>query len=235
METMKTITIDGVTYEILDESARNRMTSAETNISALQSGKADTGDIPTKVSDLQNDTGYITDARVEDVKIDGTSIVENKTANIPRASASTAGVIKFDPSTEASTNYVDIYANEQNPSRIPLLDQNNELTANQLPAATTSTKGAMSSADKTKLNTMMRPVASTVTLEVANWSNDTQTIIAEGVTTTGHIIVSPAPASINDYVDAGIYCVAQGEGSLTFTCENTPEVAISVQVLIVAA
>lgn len=73
----------------------------------------------------------------------------------------------------------------------------------------------------------------TVTLTAAGWSNDTQTATVQGVTSSNHVVVAPEPSSMDDYVDAGIKCTAQGTDSLTFTCENTPSAAITVNVMIV--
>ena len=77
-------------------------------------------------------------------------------------------------------------------------------------------------------------VASTmVTLTTAGWSNSSQTVSVTGITASSDIIVSPANASRDDYIDAGIWCSAQGNGSLTFTCESDPSVDITVNVLII--
>ena len=70
------------------------------------------------------------------------------------------------------------------------------------------------------------------TLNSANWSNNEQSVYVYGVTASNVVIVSPAPASQADYVAAGIYCSAQANESLTFTCATTPTSNISVNVLI---
>lgn len=75
------------------------------------------------------------------------------------------------------------------------------------------------------------PTAYTVVLTVAGWSNGSQTVTANGVTSGNSVIVTPAPTSMNDYAEANVICTNQGTNSLTFTCENTPESAITVNVL----
>ena len=72
----------------------------------------------------------------------------------------------------------------------------------------------------------------TVTLTSAWWSSSTQTVTATGVTASNTVIVSPAPANIDDYATNKIYCSAQGSNSLTFSCTDTPTGDISVNVLI---
>ena len=74
----------------------------------------------------------------------------------------------------------------------------------------------------------------TVTLAVADWANSTQTVTATGVTASNNVVVSPTPASTDDYVSAGILCTAQASNSLTFTCTTTPSTAISVNVVILS-
>ena len=74
----------------------------------------------------------------------------------------------------------------------------------------------------------------TLTLAAVGWhtSSKTQTRAATGVTASNVIIVSPAPASQEAYGKAGVKCTAQGENSLTFSCESIPTEALSVNIVI---
>lgn len=72
----------------------------------------------------------------------------------------------------------------------------------------------------------------TVSLTVAGWSNNTQTVTATGVTANSTVIVSPTPASMWDYSDAKIYCSAQWADSLTFTCTGVPANAVDVNIVV---
>lgn len=73
-----------------------------------------------------------------------------------------------------------------------------------------------------------------VSITVANWNATTTcTKSVTGVTTSNSVIVSPAPASISDYVSAGVYCSAQASGTLTFECTSTPTADLVVNVMIV--
>lgn len=74
--------------------------------------------------------------------------------------------------------------------------------------------------------------ATTATLTVAGWSGGTQTVSVSGVTTTNNVIVSYAPSSKTDWVNADIYCSAQGSGTLTFTCTTTPTNNVTANILI---
>lgn len=70
------------------------------------------------------------------------------------------------------------------------------------------------------------------TLTTANWSSNTQTVNVAGVTASNAVIVSAAPTSYLSYGEFGVYCSAQGAGTLTFTCDSTPDVDLIVNVLI---
>lgn len=75
-------------------------------------------------------------------------------------------------------------------------------------------------------------VTATASLPTSGWSNKTCTASVAGVTASNNVIVSPAPASYSAYASAGIYCSAQGAGTLTFTCDTVPTTAITVNVMI---
>lgn len=83
--------------------------------------------------------------------------------------------------------------------------------------------------EKVGLNT------TTVTLLASGWENDRQTVSVDGVAAnTPKIDVSPEPNSDSwdDYVDCGVRGVAHGDGTITFSCVDTPENDIVVQVAI---
>ena len=72
----------------------------------------------------------------------------------------------------------------------------------------------------------------TVTLTVAGWSDNSQTVTASGVTANNAVVVSPAPDSYVSYGEFGVYCSAQAAGTLTFTCDSVPTTDITVNVII---
>lgn len=53
-----------------------------------------------------------------------------------------------------------------------------------------------------------------------------------GVTASSIVWVSPAPTSFSVYTTAGVYCSAQGDGTLTFTSSKTPTADMTVNVVI---
>lgn len=80
-------------------------------------------------------------------------------------------------------------------------------------------------------------VSVTVSLTVAGWSNNQQTVAVANVTADSaatSVIVAPAPAADNyaAYNDSGVRCTAQGAGTLTFSCDSVPASALTVNVLV---
>lgn len=66
-----------------------------------------------------------------------------------------------------------------------------------------------------------------ITLSSSGWSGNTQTVSAMGVTQTNTVTTGPAPSSMNAAMQAGVYCSAQGQGTLTFTCSSVPSSSLT--------
>ena len=80
------------------------------------------------------------------------------------------------------------------------------------------------------------PVKSaTVTLSANAWSSNSQTINLANVAANSLVTVAPVPTAQNRtaYLEAGVYCSAQGAGTLTFTCEDVPSVNLNVNIQII--
>lgn len=92
---------------------------------------------------------------VTDVQVAGTSVLVNGVANVPMAGAAAFGVVKAElvATTSTETEYAAITANGI-VARLPTIDIHDNLTLSPkaLPDASTTAKGAMSSADKAKLD-----------------------------------------------------------------------------------
>ena len=72
----------------------------------------------------------------------------------------------------------------------------------------------------------------TATLLSTGWSSKSQTVNVDGVTATNTVFVAAVPASQGLYSGYGIICTAQGNGTLTFTCDYVPDTNINVNVVI---
>lgn len=73
----------------------------------------------------------------------------------------------------------------------------------------------------------------TVTLSVSGWSENAQTVSVADVAADSIVVVAPTPASRKAYMEADVYCSAQGNGTLTFNCEDVPSAALTVNVQII--
>lgn len=73
MEEMKTLTMGGQTFEITDEQAREDIEQLQTDMES----KADQSDLPTKVSQLQNDAGYVSNRVTGDFTVSGDVHADN--------------------------------------------------------------------------------------------------------------------------------------------------------------
>lgn len=83
-------------------------------------------------------------------------------------------------------------------------------------------------------NKQEKSKTTSITLSSANWSNNIQTVNIESVTQNSIILPAPAPESYIAYCEAGIYCSAQADKTLTFTCTDAPSVNLTVNVLIMS-
>lgn len=73
----------------------------------------------------------------------------------------------------------------------------------------------------------------TVTLSTSGWSENAQTASVADVTADSIVVVAPAPASRKAFIEADVYCSAQGNGTLTFSCEDVPSAVLTVNVQII--
>lgn len=71
------------------------------------------------------------------------------------------------------------------------------------------------------------------TLLSSGWSGNVQTVTVDGVTASNNVVVAPAPANMQEYMDCAVYCSAQAANQLTFNCTSAPSADITVNVLIV--
>ena len=75
--------------------------------------------------------------------------------------------------------------------------------------------------------------ANTCSLTVAGWSSNTQTVSLTGMDAYRIVIIGPVADSIDVCKTNAVYCSAQGNGTLTFKCQTTPSVAITMNVIMI--
>lgn len=74
----------------------------------------------------------------------------------------------------------------------------------------------------------------TATLPSSGWSSSTksQTINVAVVSVDDDVVVTYAPESHDAYVNAGVYCSAYADGSLTFKCNKIPTTNLTVNIML---
>lgn len=194
---------------------------------------------------------------VKDVHVGGTSVLTGGVANVPIAGNKVPGVIGVDNYSMgiAANNNLFLYGSRK--SDIDTRAGNIAIDPIHMDyavkAAMCDGKGPAWTEDeqqaakarigiandyttdeKNKLAGLSAPVSLTATLTVAGWSGTTQTVSVTSVTADSILTVTYAPASHDAWLDAGVYCSAQGAGTLTFTCESVPSAALTANIVILA-
>lgn len=74
----------------------------------------------------------------------------------------------------------------------------------------------------------------TATLSASGWNSSTksQTITVAVVSADDDVVATYAPDSHDAYVNAGVYCSAQADGSLTFKCNKIPSADLIVNIML---
>lgn len=134
-------------------------TSANLSIHEVPSGGT-TGQVLSKVSGTDYDLEWSNGSGVSDVKVNGTSVVTSGVANVPVARENLYGVVKVFGNTDPNGGVMQITYHTSNGNEVntytPLTQyvggQYQPIKYTLLPDASQSYKGAMSAADKTKLD-----------------------------------------------------------------------------------
>ena len=174
---------------------------------------------------LQFNTGApITSYSVSRFGIDGTGAVStvagvapDETGNVPLDASSVKALALSGGTMEGAIN--------MNGQKISGL---NEPTGDNEPA----TKGYVD-AIKSIANGKCSKTEKTASLTVSGWGTGlTQTVSVSGVTASNTVIAAPNADSHAAYAEANVRCTAQASGKLTFTCDEVPTAALTVNVVI---
>lgn len=192
-----------------------------------------TPEIPTKVSDLTNDSGYITSSALtgyatenyvdnhhDATKADVSSLAEVATSGdyedlintptIPTVNNSTITI------TQGGTTKGSFTLNQGSDSTIEIDaggDVNVQADWNQ-----TDTTADDYIKNKPTIPTV--PTVTSVTIASTDWTDGEATVTVSGMTSSANAFVAPAAASMETVIESGIYCSGQGTDTLTFTCIN---------------
>lgn len=193
----------------------NTKTGAVTLTASDVGALPDTTTIPTKTSELTNDSGYIT-------QTDGDG----------RYLQLTGGTVTGDVVVSGSLS-----ANAGSTKSVTLSGKGIYLRAPVYltHAVPTADDEAVSKYYAELYTNQYAPHATLITLTTSGWNSTskTQTVTVSGILADESkqlIIVMPATASMTAYSEAGIQCTGQAANRLTFTADTVPTAAISVYV-----
>lgn len=104
-------------------------------------------------------------------------------------------------------------------------------TSGALPVANGGTGATTAENARVNLGAVSMNTVS-ITLSASSWSSLSQTVSVTGVTANNAVFVNPAPNTSNyeAYIKYGVRCSAQTSGKLTFSCDETPTIAITVNI-----
>ena len=216
-----TVYADGVAIATINDGVdgQGAVTDVTVNGVTVMDGNVAKVIVPTKVSDLSNDSGFITGYTETDPTVPSWAKQPSK----PTYTASEVGALPDSTQIPSKTS--------------DLTNDSGFIESETDPVFIASAAHGISSSDISAWNAKQNALGTiTVTLTVEGWSNNAnnaQTVTATGVTASNTVIVSPVPSAMSDYVGGGIVCTAQGANALTFECDTTPTSAIDVNVVII--
>lgn len=193
-------------------------------------------EVPSKTSDLTNDSGFITGYTETDPTVPAWA----KAANKPTYTASEVGALPntttiptastTNPSMDGTASYGSGTAYARSNHVHPTDTSRQAQLHSGVNIKTLNLTSILSGGDLA-IPTVYKK---TITLSASGWSNNVQTVTDIAyVTALCTVVVSPAPSSISSYSSAGIYCSDQDDAELTFTCTSTPTENITVNLLII--
>lgn len=205
--------------------------------------------VPTKVSDLENDSGFITGYTETDPTVPAWAKAESKpTYTAAEVGAEASGAVSTH-NTSSSAHSTLFSAKQNKITATGLLKgtsggvvaatagtdyaaaSHTHVAANVTGLATVATSGKYS--DLTEKPTIPTIYAYTVSLTAAGWSDKSQTVTAAHVTANNLVQVSPAESSFEAWQTAQIRCTAQSAGTLTFVCGgDAPTDAVTYNVVV---
>nr|DAG19244.1 MAG TPA: Photosynthesis system II assembly factor YCF48 [Caudoviricetes sp.] len=218
--------IDGITWTNKGASSYALTSTTGTDITSSVYSALEpyipTPTVPTKTSELTNDSGYIT-------QTDG--VVQDGLVGMSLTGGFGIGTLQA-PATDDVALFVNgnILIKNSDSGVTYIETKDDLLTLDNLKTPTSNSMATTKS-----YVDQYAPHAVLVTLTVAGWNSTskTQTVTVSGILADESkqlIIPMPAVASMTAYNDAGIQCTGQAANSLTFTAETVPTAAISVYV-----
>lgn len=86
--------------------------------------------------------------------------------------------------------------------------------------------------DLKSIGAQSQHITTVAILYATEWSNNSQTVTVDDVTSENTVIVGSHPSYQTIYSDNGVLCVEQKDKALVFNCESTPLSDIQVNIII---
>lgn len=194
-----------------DAVAQSKPTYTASEVGALPSSTP----IPSKTSQLTNDSGFITGYAETDPTVPSWAKASSK----PTYTASEVGAA---PASHTSDNNIHITSDERTAWNA------------KAPGTHVGDSTHITAAERAAWNAKAaKPTVRTLTLSTAGWDSTakTQTVTCSGVLSDEAaqlITVTPALASQSAYLEAGVRCTAQAADALTFTAGTVPTAELTV-------
>ena len=169
------------------------------------------------------------------------SVWTNTTSGLVLGTPSTgaAGTIFAETDGTGSVNGWDPLVTRVTNAESNIANNTANITVNAESIKTAKTDIAKNTTDIATLNTTVTSglaakqatlKTASVVLTASGWSSLSQTVSCAVVTASNIVWVAPAD-NMDAYGEAGVYCSAQGAGTLTFKCTSTPSVAFTVSIV----
>ena len=192
---------------------KDAVDALQINVSTLQSGKVD------KVTGKGLSTNDFTTAYKDAVDSLQTSVASLQTGKVDKVTGKDLSTNDF---TNAYKDKLDGIA-----AGATAITVDSALSG-------TSSNPVQNSVIKAALDTKQaRHKTASASVSASSWNSSHQATVAmTDVTASNDIDVRPGPESYDAWVNAGVRCTAQADGSITLTARTNPTVAITVQALI---
>ena len=207
------VTGKGLSTNDFTTAYKDAVDALQTDVSALQSGKVD------KVTGKGLSTNDFTTAYKDAVDALQTDVSALQSGKVDKVTGKGLSTNDF---TDAYKNKLDGIASGATAITVDaaMSSSSTNPVQNQIIYAALSAKQA-------------RHKTASVTVQASAWnSNHQATVSMSDVTQNNDIDVRPGPLSYDDWVNAGIRCTAQADGSITLTARTNPTVDVTVQALI---
>jgi hypothetical protein len=195
--------------------------------------------IPTKVSDLTNDSGFTnltigtTALQAGRGDLTQTAYEHSQSAHAPSNAQKNSDITKAEIEAKL-TGELTTHSHalpSHNHTKSQITDFAHTHTKSQITDFPTTMTPTAHTHTKSQITDYVSPQTQTITIATTDWSTNACTKSATYVTATNIVMINPSSASFTNFANAEIRATAQGAGTITFACTTTPTSNIDVVVV----